>query len=134
MELDFERLEQDPGPYVAEVCALNLMNIDETLERHPALYAYAVAGYEGARIDEARAKFTMERARSQAFGELVKENAIGTAKELVPNDPAVQRATEAWLEAKRMVAGLRALTAGLEHRRDMLIQISSRQKREQQAY
>lgn len=127
-------LEADPEDVprlVAKACAIDLGDLESTLQKHPGLYAYVVARFEMARIDEYRAKRLLEIEQAGAFKALVEElSAVSRAEKLVDLDEDVIKQKEVVTEAYALTARLKALLAGFDHRRDMLLQISSRQRAE----
>lgn len=120
---------------VSEYCRIDLANLDLALSRHAALYAYSVAAYELAKVQEARAKWKLEGTKAMVFGALTEKDskiAVAAADKKIPLAIPVKEAMEEMLTIQSTVARLRGLAAGLEHRRDMLVQISARQRQEMQ--
>jgi len=118
---------------VAEYCRIDLANLDEALSRHAALYAYTVAAYEMAKVQEARAKWSLEMIKSEVFkilGQQDKRVTVAAAERRIPLAVTTQAGAQTLFDAQVLTARLRALVMGLEHRRDMLIQISARQRQE----
>ena len=116
---------------IAKFCRIDLGSLDEALSRHAALYAYAAAAFEMSKVQEARAKWHVEVTSSACFSALRSEGLSATAadKEALLN-PKVLAAKEDLFTTQHTTSLMRALVGGLEHRRDMLIQISARQRAE----
>ena len=131
--VDFERLAAMPEAYVAELCRIDLADIMGTLEMHSALYAYASATHEMAKVAEVQAKAEMEKVKAQTFLDLAARDPslpVNRLERTVEVDPAYQTLVSRYHAALRQAGILKALVGGLDHRRDMLIQIASRQRRE----
>lgn len=127
--IDFDQLAAEPERVAYELCQINLQNLGTTVAQHPGLFAFVVASYEMAKVEEARAKNAVSKAMAEYF---LRSQAmpVTRAQSLVDSDPTVIAAKEAYIEAQAKVAPLRALVSGLEHRRDMILQISARQRAE----
>lgn len=135
--IDFDKLKEAPAETVAKHCSINLANLEETMQNHPSLYAYAVASYETARAAEARAKWNEERVRAEVFNQIQDEEpglAIGRTERRVDDHADVVDASAKRFRLAREVAALKALVRGLEHRRDMIQQIAARQREELKSY
>jgi hypothetical protein len=120
---------------VSELCRINVANLESTLERHPGLFAYASAQHELAKVAEARAEWMLERKRAEAFKRTKDAHATMPANRIereVETDQEVVSAAEHYFTQKAITARLKALVNGLEHRRDMLVQLSARQRKEWQ--
>lgn len=129
--IDWEELHKNPEYEVARVCTINTANLEHALENHAAIYAYANAAYAKARADKGRVEWQYEQAVARAFADLREEGkAIGEAKETAETDEAVRTLKKKVLEADREVRILYALVQGLEHRRDMLVQLAARERAE----
>lgn len=118
---------------VSEYCRINLANLDEALQRQPSLFAYASACFEMAKVNEAKAKWDMEVALSQAFQVFMDQDSkmtVGAAEKKMKSVPSVQEAVRVYHQAMQLCARLKGLTNGLEHRRDMLVQLSARERQE----
>lgn len=137
----WEQLAKNPTTLAATVCTIDVVNLNETLQRHPALRAWVNAAHEAARIAEARAEWEVTKARARAL--LVLRNltdANGSKKTVqvleaeVEDHEQVQGATQRWLDAQEKRGALRAMADALEDRKDMLIQIAAKQRQEQREY
>lgn len=118
---------------IANYCRINLQNLDQALERHPALFAYAVACFEMAKVQEAQKKWNLEVTKSTSYQFLMDSDpkmTVAGADKKIPSIPAVASAVAELHEAMSVVGRLKGLVDGLGHRRDMLVQISARQRQE----
>lgn len=136
LTIDVSRL-MDPAQapeYVAELCSSDIEELEVALLQHAPLYGWASSLWYAATWQEAKSKARVARAEAQAYKAMLEEDPkipISKAKALLPDDKVVVAAIEAWLKDKLEATAIRALLLGLEHRRDMLVQLSSRQKRDQ---
>lgn len=133
--LDKNLSDDQVGQQVANYCRIDLANLDTALARHPALYAYTVAAYELSKVQEARKKWEVEEAKAftyQALQAVDQKTSVSSADKKIPNSANVKAAMESLFSIQGVVARLKALSAGLEHRRDMLVQISAKQRQEMQ--
>lgn len=138
----WDRLDADPARLAAEVCAVDLVRLDETLQRHPALRAWVNAAHEAARIAEERAKWELTKARASALvrarAELdpvsKKAKAVAVLEAETELDAAVMELTAALLAAQERRGALRAMADALEDRKDMLIQIAAKARQEAKDY
>lgn len=131
--IDFKALASAPEVTVAELCRIDLADLISTMELHPSLYGYAAASYESAKVAEVQAAAEVDRLKAQVFLDLATADpslAVNRLDRLTETDPKYQGAVTKHHQAKRDAGALRALVTALEHRRDMIIQIASRQKRE----
>ena len=131
--VDFERLASMPEAYVAELCRIDLADIMGTLEMHSALYGYAVATHELAKVAEVQARAEADRMKAQTFLDIAARDPslpVNRLERMVEVDATYQTLLARYHAALRQAGILKALVAGLDHRRDMLIQIASRQRRE----
>lgn len=135
--IDFTALKDMPAEEVANLCAIDLNYMETTLQNHAALYAYAEASYETAEYTKAKAAVYLDRAKDEAFNTIQQDEpglAIGKTDARVSVMENVVRAQDHLLECLKDAGMLKALVKGLQHRKDMLIQISSRQKAEAAQY
>ncbi len=133
--LDPKTDESEASRKVSQFCRIDLQSLDIALSRHPAIYAYCAAVYEMAKVKEAKAKWDMEKAKAQAFGIVMDQGrttkiTATEAAEKVKTVPLFQQAMDFLHESEVITGRLKALVDGLGHRRDMLIQISARQRAE----
>ena len=134
----WERLSNEPSMLAAEVCSINIANLDVALQKHPALRAWVNAAHESARIAEERALWDVTRAKAMAMLEARETaDASGKSKTVQVLDAEVNvnenvvAAMDRLLAAQEKRGALRAMTSALEDRKDMLIQISSNRRKEQ---
>ena len=135
--IDFTALKDMPAEEVANLCAIDLNYMETTLQNHASLYAYAEASYETAEYTKAVAAVYLDRAKDDAFNTIQQDEpglAIGKTDARVGAMEAVRSAQDHLLECSKDSGMLKALIKGLQHRKDMLIQISSRQKAEAAQY
>lgn len=132
--IDWTRLAGDaPEEYIADLCSINLTHLDNSLQNHAALYGYAESMAEAAEAAYARAKKALEFLQAEKFNAYQKREkglAIARTERRIEEDPDIQEAKDEVIKAQAIRGQLRALCKALVHRRDMLIQISSRQKAE----
>lgn len=131
--IDSKTPERDARARIAAFCSINLADLETALARHSALFSYAVAVHESAKVDEARSKWEKEKAEAKAYSDLLREDpkvAIGAAQLRIKTMPVYEKAVGEHLETQVVLGRLKALVNGLEHRRDMLVQLASRQRAE----
>ena len=131
------RIRTDPAQLAAEVCSINIAKLDETLERHASLRAWVNAAFEVARINEARAKWEQTKAQARATITIKQSKPSATVQMVEAErdlDPAIENATEHLFTQQEIRGGLHAMVSALEDRRDMLIQIAAKQRKEMQEY
>lgn len=136
----WDRLRNDPALLASEVCTIDIANLDQTLQIQPALRAWVNATYEVARIAEERLKWEVTKAKAVAHLKVRREvdpttkkvisKTVGQLGAEVDLDENVQHAIAALLEQQETRAALRAMTDALEDRKDMLIQIAAKQRKE----
>lgn len=138
----WKQLLQDPASLAKEVCTIDLVDLDKTLQQHPALRAWINAAHEVARIEEEKLKWEETRTRAgvllaahrlmdETTGK-VKSVAVLTAE--VDCDPIVQSIVTRLHKQQETRAALRAMANALEDRKDMLIQIAAKQRKESRDY
>lgn len=129
--IDLEALERNPALEIARLCAFDPEDLQTAMVRQPVLFGYASVCYVQARRREADAKGAYERALALAFRRQRGEGAaIGTANEMKVVDEDVQRARDAMVAAEAEARMFHALVKGLEHRKDMIVQVAARQREE----
>lgn len=136
--LDLATPEVDARSIITDFCRINLADLDTTLTYHAGLYAYAVAVHEMAKVNEARAKMNREKVEATVADQLLRVKNPETGKYpsatevglTMKLDNRYAEATEAFFNAQQIAGRLKAVTAGLEHRRDMLVQLSAKQRKE----
>lgn len=133
----WNRLRDDPERLAAEVVLIDTSRLDEMLVRHASLRAWVNAVHETARVGEDRAKWEVNKARAKAM----LEARAGDVKKTVPvlnaeveQDANVISAEEALLDAQHKRGALRAMVIALEDRKDMLVQIAAKRRKEMEEY
>lgn len=133
----WERLQSNPGALARDICQIDLVNLDRTLQEHPALRAWVNAAFETSRVAEERAKWELTKTRARTLMRVKSEpDGNGKPKTVqvidaeVDNDEEVQKATDHYLHTQEIKGALRAMADALEDRKDMLIQISAKQRQE----
>ncbi len=130
--LDFDLLAQDPAREAARVCTINVANLDQAIERHPALFAYVHSHWSIAKAAEEAAKWKYEQAVGDAFSAArLSGEALGAAKIMSTQAIPVQELKMALLACSRFTRQLDSVVRGMEHRRDMLVQLSARDRQTQ---
>lgn len=137
----WDRLKSDPARLAAEVCFVDAVNLDLTLQRHPSMRAWVNAMHETAKIAEERAKWELTRARAVAYMTAKstpepggKAKAVETLKAEAELDESVRAATEGLFAAQEKRGAFRAIADALEDRLQMLIQISAKARQEAKEY
>lgn len=131
--LDPKLTEQQVSEVVAQYCEINLADIETALSRQASLYSYVVAAYELAKVAEAQEKWNFEQTKADAFIKIQsldpKESATSIDRKILQAQ-TVRDAAKAHFSAQANTARLKALVSGLEHRRDMLVQIAAKMRQE----
>lgn len=138
----WDQLAANPARLAAEVCAVDVTNLDLTLQQHPALRAWVNATHEVARIEEERAKYELTKVEATTFmavkkvldADTGKAKTVDALKAEVAAHPDVLAAQEALINAQEKRAVLRAMADALEDRLQMLIQIAAKQRKELEDY
>lgn len=134
----WDRLSLEPERLAAEICSVDVVNLDLTLQHHSALRAWVNAAHESARIDEERKKMEVTKSRARALLKAKGEKDSHTDKTKtvqvldaeVETDVAVLAAEDLFMDAQEKRGVLRAMSNALEDRMQMLIQISAKQRAE----
>lgn len=134
----WQRLASDPSALAAQVCSIDLVNLEKTLQHHAGLYAWVAASFEAAEIAEERAKWTLDKAHAIALlhAKQTPDPDTGKAKlaDVLKAEAAtsadVLHAKEEHLSVMEKVGALRAMSRALGDRRDMLVQLSAAQRAE----
>ncbi|KKL72279.1 hypothetical protein LCGC14_2086480 [marine sediment metagenome] len=138
----WDRLTDNPARLAAEVCMVDVANLDRTLEQHAALRAWVNASHEAARIGEERLKWEHTKARARVLltarqeldGVTGKNKSVAVLDAEVTCSTEVQEAMSALLDQQEKRGALRAMSDALEDRKDMLIQIAAKQRKERGDY
>lgn len=136
------RLDAEPARVAYEVAQIDLVDLQGTLQRHPAIKAWVIASFEGARIAEERAKWELTKARAQALLKAAAEFDPSTGKRKTVDvinseadlDPKVQAAQDTLFSYERRRGALRAMVEALDDRKDMLVQLAAKQRDEERDY
>lgn len=142
--LDLKALREAPADEIVRVVSINVGDIQATMAKQPALFGYVSALSEGAGIEAQKCKREVERAKADvdvaisAYFKANTGNPVGRLEKEVDDVDTVKAARAVLYAAQdRLDAAnakhsyLVALTKSLEQRRDMLVQISAGQNREQ---
>lgn len=134
----WDQLKGDPARLAAAVCSVDVVKLDETLQHHAALRAWVSAAYETARITEERIKWEETKARAVALltakaspdPDTGKSKTVAVLNAEVDLTPEVQAIVGRLQDQQETRGTLRAMTNALEDRKDMLIQIAAKQRKE----
>lgn len=133
--IDLDALRDNPAFEVARICQIDTRDLDRALMTQAGLAAYAYSLHESARAAEQEAKYAYERAKAEEFSRLRDGGAaIGQANEQAELGEAVSAARQAAMAKEATTRQYYALVRGLEQRRDMLIQLSARQRQEMRSF
>jgi hypothetical protein len=138
----WERLSFEPARLAAEVCFIDVVNLDDTLQQHASLHAWVNAAEESARIGEERARWNVTRSRAIAIldAKSTPDQQTGKPKLAAVLEAeadtalAMQVAMDELHVAQEKRGALRAISRALEDRKDMLIQISAKRRQEESNY
>lgn len=148
------RLQADPAALAAQVCSIDLRNLDDTLVSHPALRAWLNATHEVAKIEEEKAQWELTKARAEVMlrakadedaepaetdskgkpKAAKKAKTVDVLKAEVEVHPDVINATHFYHAALEKRSMLSAMTKALDDRLQMLIQVSANQRAERENY
>ena len=128
----WQRIQTEPAKLAAEVCFVDVANLEVTLQKQPGLCAWVNAQFEVARIEEERAKWVLTVAHARAL--LAATGTVDERQATAHTAVAVLAAQEALFAAQEKRGALRAMAKALDDREQMLIQISARQRKEIETY
>ena len=128
----WRRVSAEPARLAAEVCYIDVAQIEQAMQKHPALTAWVLAQHEVARIAEERAKWTLTVARARAYARA--QGTVDERKSAVETDGEVMAAQEIVFASQEKRGALRAIADALESRTQMLVQISAKQRQEAKDY
>ena len=128
----WDRLSTEPGRLAAEVCLIDTTKLYATLQGHASLHAWVIAAHESAKIEEERKKWEVTKARAKAY--IGSVGTVGDRQAAVEMTWEVQQAQEALFAVQEKRGALRAMADALVDRKDMLIQISAKQRQERGNY
>lgn len=121
---------EDKAEAAAKVVMISLNDLEGTLANHPSLYAYAATEYAIAESARVRAEVEVKRAKARAVKTLLNlGNSKTAADRLIEVDPGVVEAGETLQTHTERAAVLRAVVQALDHRKDMLVNLSARTRR-----
>lgn len=132
------RLENEPAKLAAEVCLINVADLDTTLQQHASLRAFVNSLHEATKAEETRAEWELTRTRARVLlqAKNAKDESTGKDKtvavlsaEVDVHEDVVQ-AMDHLLTVQQKRGALRAMSDALEDRLQMLIQISAKQREE----
>lgn len=134
----WKHLESDPKLLAAEVCKVDTVNLEQTLERHSGIRAWVNAAHESARIEEAKAEYEVTKARARALLKSRESDDQHTGKAKIADilkaevelDKDVDALTQRLFDVQMKRGALRAMSTAMEDRLQMLIQISANQRKE----
>lgn len=138
----WHRLKEEPRAVAAEVCFVNMKDLDGTMQRHAALHAWIGTAFENARVEEEETKWELEKAQGRALlaakktkdPDTNRAKTAGVLKAEVVLDEAVQTAQRAVFAASRKFGALKSMERSLNGRKDLLIEIARRQRHEMGNY
>lgn len=138
----WERVKSDPAALAYEVCRVDLTDLRLTLQTHASLRAWVGAVHEQARVEEERAKFELTKRRAIAMMTAKatpdpvsgKAKTVGVMEAEMELDADVAAAQAALFRAMEKRGALRAMVESLTERRDMLVQLSAKQREEEREY
>jgi len=128
----WQRIHAEPAKLAAEVCFVDVAQLELTLQKHPALCAWVLAQHEVARIEEERAKWRLTVARARAY--LGAAGTVDERKSAVDTNGEVEAAQEAVFGVQEKRGALRAIADALDDRTQMLVQIAAKQRQESKTY
>jgi hypothetical protein len=135
MAIDAKEVLTNPHEEISRLCEIDLDDLEGCLRNHAVLYGKAFSYFQAAKARENHEKWLYERSKTNAFSDLRdKGAAVTAAKEQSEVAPEVIDQFEKYLEAEKRTGIFYALLKGLEHRKDMLVQLSSREKKEYGAF
>lgn len=137
----WESIKNDPAALAYEVCRIDMINLQMTLQGHASLRAWVGAVFEQARVEEERAKWELTKTRASALLAArgvdpltQKAKTVGAMDAEVEMNPAVIQAQERCFAATEKRGALRAMVDALSDRKDMLVQIAAKMREEQHNY
>lgn len=134
----WDRLSLEPEKLAAEICSVDVVNLEQTLQQQSALRAWVNAAHESARIQENKAEWELTKWRARAMltaketkdPHTEKAKIADVLKAEVETHIEVVRCTEELFAAQEKRGVLRAMSGALEDRLQMLIQLSAKQRQE----
>jgi hypothetical protein len=133
----WRQMATSPETLAAQVCYINTVDLDRTMQRHAALHAWVGAAFERARVEEERAKWEVTKAHAKALLDNAgtknwagKTKTVDEVKASAELDEEVGRTQLLAFAAAEKRAALRAMEKALDSRTNMLIQIAAKARRE----
>lgn len=106
-------------------------DLSGALETQSEYYGYLAMLWEAARFLEGRAKAALEQTKAATFSTLTSQGkSAAAANGMLPTQTAVVEAEDTYRKAALVSGRYRGLLHALDHRRDMLVQLSARQRAE----
>jgi len=133
------RIGEDPGfaPDIDDLYArtkIDRTDLDAELTEQSALYAWWATLLAEAEFHADIAQRQLDVSEANVVTRLRREKSPATIiHDIRKGDSEYVAANEAYITAKRAAAIIRAMVRALEHRREMLVALSYRQKREYEA-
>jgi len=125
----------DAAALAATLVNIDVNNLADAIVNQPSLYAYFGALWEAQRSREALAKHAYENAKADTYKELLQHGKSATAaKELINSEDAVKEAYVSYQQQAHITGLFRSVVSAFEQRKDMLVQISARQRVELSSY
>lgn len=131
--IDFEKLKESPAETAASLVRIDLADIVRTLQTHPELFAFAAMHAEEAKIAEMKASAEVSRVKAQVFLDMASNDPslpVNRLERMTDTHPDYLKAVQEHVEAAKLSRYLKRLVDSMEQRRDMIVQIHSRQKKE----
>jgi len=105
-------------------------NISTDMSIQPHLYARASYLYSMAKTFTANCKMAMEIKYAQIFRDYRTDNAEKTCDTYVKDHPEFRKIRQMYIDAEHQEFAIRALVDGLQHKKDMLIQLGATLRQE----
>lgn len=128
-----QQMAVNPQVTLAALVHINLADLTTALLHHASLYAFFAARMETRRVEMKKKGLELEIQQAKASSAITAAEpklAVDKVKAQVSLDPEVQRLEHEYLEAEHQFRQLDALIKSLEHRRDMLVQLSAQNRQE----
>jgi hypothetical protein len=109
---------------------INTANLSTEMSNQPSLYARASYLYSMAKRYTANCKMAMEIKYAQIFRDYRVDNAEKTCDTYVKDHPDFRKIRQMYIDAEHQEFAIRALVDGLQHKKDMLIQLGATLRQE----
>ena len=138
----WDRLRNDSSELSKELCSIDVVDLDTTLQQHPALRAWLGAAYESLRVREERMAFELRKARARAIlnahqavdAVTNKPKTMAILEAEAELDETVEQFTKVLLDLQELRRSLHVICGSMEDRLQMLIQLAVKHRQEQKAY